>query len=181
MVDCNAWGTGGAFHGDVYSEGATSDAPDDAVETAYSEGLGFSVPQDLTVAAESDSRVLYVAEVAALPKAAVIVHDGEGSEGAGGDGWYVESWAACDIVELPADFVEQLGYEVWTDSEGEVVPTRLLEVFRGAEHCDWQDMTFLSLGRWDEQPNVRAQSRLVPARVLRRALPGAHYVARGRR
>ena len=45
--------------------------------------------------------------------------------------------------------MEEHGYEVWTDSDGRVVPTRLLEVFHGAEHCDWQDMTFLSLGGWD--------------------------------
>ena len=151
VVDCNAWGAGGAFHGDVYSEGATSDNPAEAVKTAYSEGLFLSLPADLAVAARSEDRVLYVAEVAGAAKAAVIVHDGDGSEGAGGDGWYAESWAGCDIVELPADFVEELGYEVWTDADGQVVPTRRLEVFRGAEHCDWQDMTFLSLGRWDDQ------------------------------
>jgi hypothetical protein len=146
VVDCNVWGTGGAFGGDVYSEGATSDAPAEAVETAYGEGLALSVPRDLAVAAESDDRVLYVAEAAGLPKAAVIVHEGEGTAGAGGDGWYVESWAVCDVVELPAAFVEERGYEVWTDAEGRVVPTRRLAVFRGAEHCGWQRMTFLSLG-----------------------------------
>ena len=150
VVDCDAWGTGSAFRGDVYSEGATSDSPPEAVKTAYSEGL-WSMPRDLAVATESDDRVLYVAEVAGRPKAALIVHDGQGSEGAGGDGWYAESWAVCDLVELPADFVEELGYEVWTDADGQIVPTRRLEVFRGAEHCDWQDMTFLSLGRWDDQ------------------------------
>lgn len=150
VVDCNAWGSGGAFHGDVYSEGATSDDPAKAVKTAFSEGLFLSMPRDLAVAAESDDRVLYVAEVAGLPKAALIVHDGEGTEGTGGDGWYLESWAVCDVVELPADFVEDLGYEVWTDAGGQVVPTRRLEVFRGAEHCDWEAMTFLSLGRWDD-------------------------------
>ncbi len=168
VVDCTSWGSGGAFHGDVYMEGATSDSPAGAVDTAYSEGLGFTVPRGLAVAAESDDRVLFTADVAGLPKAAVIVHDGEGAEGTGGDGWYVESWAVCDVVELPADFVEELGYEVWTDEEGQIVPTRRLEVFRGSEHCDWQDMTFLSLGRWDEQ---------VPA-FVRKPDPGLRdYVA----
>lgn len=86
VVECHAWGTGGAFHGDVYSEGATSDAPAKAVKTAFSEGLFLSMPRDLAVAAKSDDRVLYIAEVAGVPKAALILHDGEGSEGAGGDG-----------------------------------------------------------------------------------------------
>ena len=149
VVDCDAWGTGGAFGG-VYSEGATSDSPAGAVKTAYSEGL-WSMPRDLAVAAVSDDRVLYVAEAADRPKASLIVPDGQGAEGAGGDGWYAESWAVCDLVELPADFVEELGYQVWTDAKGQSVPTRRLEVFRGPEHCDWQDMTFLSLGRWDDQ------------------------------
>jgi hypothetical protein len=164
VVDCDAWGTGGAFHGQVYSEGATADDPAAALRTAYSEGLWLSMPRDVAVAAESDDRVLYVVEVAGRPKAAVVVHEGEGSEGAGGDGWYLESWAVCDVVELPSDFVEDLGYEVWTDTDGRVVPTSRLEVFHGSEHCDWQDMTFLSLGRWDDkvptfvrhpEPNLR--------------------------
>ena len=151
VVDCNSWGDGGAFRGDVYSEGATSDTPASAVRTAHSEGRWWTLPKDWAVAAESDDRVLYVAEVSGRPKAAMVVHDGRGTEGAGGDGWYVESWARCDIVELPADFVEALGYEVWTNADGEVVPTRQLEVFYGAKHCGWQDMTFLNLGEWDEQ------------------------------
>ncbi|QLQ11539.1 MAG: hypothetical protein HZY75_15645 [Nocardioidaceae bacterium] len=150
VVDCDAWGTGGGFRGGEYSEGATSDSPAEAVQTAYSEGL-WLMPPELTIAAESEDRVLYVTEVAGRPKAALIVYDGQGSQGAGGDGWYAESWAVCDLVELPADFVEDLGYEVWTDVDGQIVPTQRLEVFRGAEHCDWQDMTFLSLGRWDDQ------------------------------
>lgn len=149
VVDCDSWGTGSASRGDVYSEGATSDSSARAVKTAYSEGL-WSMPRDLTVAAESDDRVLYVAEVAGRPKAALIVHDGHGTEGAGGDGWYAESWAVCDLVELPADFVEELGHEIWTDAEGQIAPTRRLEVLRGPEHCDWHDMTFLSLGREDD-------------------------------
>lgn len=57
----------------------------------------------------------------------------------------------CDIVELPEDVAEEFGYEVWTDVDGRIVPTRQLEVVRGPEHCSWQDMTFLSLGRWGEQ------------------------------
>lgn len=68
------------------------------------------------------------------PKAALVVRDGPGSEGAGGDGWYVESWAVCDVVELP-DVARELGCEVWTDARGEPVPTRVLAVTRGPEHC----------------------------------------------
>jgi hypothetical protein len=152
VVDCDAWGTGQAFHGEEYAEGATADTPAKAVRYAFSEGLFFSMPRDLKVSAETDDRVLYVAEVDGLPKAALIVHDGEGTEGAGGDGWYAESWAVCDVVELPQDFVEERGYEVWTDVDGRAVPTTELSVMSGPEHCGWEDMTFLSLGRTDQEP-----------------------------
>ncbi|MDN4175509.1 hypothetical protein QWY28_21275 [Nocardioides sp. SOB77] len=145
VVDCDTWGTGSAFEGGVYAEGATADDPEGAVRTAFSEGLWLSLPSDLARAAITDDRVLWVAEVEGRVKAAVVVHDGEGSAGAGGDGWYVESWARCDVVELPADFVEGLGHEVWTDVDGRLVPTTELEVHAGPEHCDWQDMTFLRL------------------------------------
>ncbi|HEY1119577.1 MAG TPA: hypothetical protein VGE43_17825 [Acidimicrobiales bacterium] len=155
VVDCDAWGTGQAFHGEEYAEGATADTPAKAVRYAFSEGLFFSMPRDLKVSAETDDRVLYVAEVDGLPKAALIVHDGEGTEGAGGDGWYAESWAVCDVVELPQDFVEERGYEVWTDADGRAVPTTELEAVRGPEHCDWQDMTFLTLRRAEEPTFVR--------------------------
>ena len=124
--------------------------PGGGAAEAAGEGLVLSVPGDLARAAASGDRVLYVAEVDGRPKAAAVVHDGPASEGAGGDGWYVESWAVCDVVELPAEFVAERGYEVWTDPAGRIVPTRRLEVFRGAEHCDWQDMTFLRLGRWHD-------------------------------
>lgn len=155
VVDCDAWGTGQAFQGEEYAEGATADDPEQAVRYAFSEGLFLSMPQELKVAAETADRVLYVAEVDGLPKAALIVHDGAGSEGAGGDGWYAESWAVCDAVELPGDFVEQSGYEVWTDADGRSVPTTELEVVRGPEHCDWQDMTFLTLRRGEDSTFVR--------------------------
>ena len=150
VVDCDTFGAGSAFRGEVYREGATAGSPDEALDHAYSEGLLLSLPKDLAVSVVQDDRVLYVAEVEGEPKVAVVVHDGAGSEGAGGDGWHLESWAACDVVELPSDFVHQLGYEVWTDDQGTPVPTRELEVFHGAEHCGWQDMVFLNLGRWDE-------------------------------
>ncbi|WP_127481323.1 hypothetical protein [Nocardioides pantholopis] len=152
VVDCEAWGTGSSFRGDVYVEGATADTAAGAARTAASEGLWPLEAGDVVRAAESEDRVLYVVEVAGVPKAALIVRDGLGAEGTGGNGWYAESWATCDIVELPADIVERLGREVWTDAGGRIVPTRRLQVFRGAEHCGWQHLTLVSLGRYPEGP-----------------------------
>ena len=37
---------------------------------------------------------------------------------------------------------------MWHDAAtGEPVPTTEVEAWRGPEHCDWQSMVFLSLGR----------------------------------
>lgn len=40
---------------------------------------------------------------------------------------------------------------MWTDTDGLAVPTTKLTVMSGPEHCGWEDMTFLSLGRTDRE------------------------------
>ena len=64
---------------------------------------GFGgVQEGPRVAKQEDHRVLHVLEVEGVVKQAVIVHDGPTTEGAGGPGWYVKSWARCDYSGLPA-------------------------------------------------------------------------------
>lgn len=97
----------------------------------------------LREARRETDRVLYVYEVGGRVRQAVIVHRGPAI---GGDvGWHAESWARCDWAELPPALADALGIEVWTDRSGRRVPTSRLSSSRGPEHCDWQDMTFLSL------------------------------------
>ncbi|WP_182524479.1 hypothetical protein [Nocardioides dongkuii] len=148
VVRCDTWGDGGFEDAEVYAEGATSGSPAGALETAASEHVPgtFQFQDGLTVAARTDDRVLYVLEVDGVAKQALVVHDGEGTEGAGGDGWYLESWAQCDPAELPREHTDAIGLEVWTDGEGRPVPTTELSAWRGPEHCDWQSMTFLRFG-----------------------------------
>lgn len=146
VVDCNAWGNGGFSDAEVYGEGATGDSPEQALEVARSEGIFGGVQEGLRVAKREEGRVLYVLEVESVVKQAVIVRDGPATEGAGGPGWYVESWARCDYSEFPRSFTESLGLQIWTDSDGRPVPTTTIESWRGPEHCDWQSMTFLHLG-----------------------------------
>ena len=129
----------------VYSEGATADSPQEALSVARSE-RGFDGVQDgLKVAAQTDDRVLYVVEVDGVVKQAVIVHDGPATEGAGGPGWYVESWARCDLAELPRSYTDSIGVQLWTDAAGATAPSRKVLSYVGPEHCDWQSMTFLEL------------------------------------
>jgi hypothetical protein len=145
FVECRTWGSGGFFRGEVYTEGATAKSAEKAVENGSSERLFGGGSDGLAEAVREDDRVLFVVEVAGVPKQAVIVHDGPAAEGTGGDGWYVESWAHCDYSELSESFTEAIGFQVWYDEAGTPVPTTELEVWRGSEHCDWQSMTFAYL------------------------------------
>ncbi len=147
VVDCTAWGSGGLSGKVVYSGGATAGSPSEALEVAVSEGGFRGVQEGLVVAKEEGDRVLYVLVVSGKIKQAVIVRDGPATEGAGGPGWYVESWAHCDYSELPRPFTNSIGLQTWTDAEGETAPTTAIQSWTGPEHCNWQSMTLLRLGR----------------------------------
>ena len=149
VVDCDTWGAGGSSGDGTYDEGATADSPAEALEVARSERLYGGVQHGLLVAKQEEDRVLYVVEVGGVVKGAVIVHDGPATEGAGGDGWYVESWATCDYSELPRSFTDSIGLQIWTDTAGRPMPTATIQAWLGPEHCDWQSMTFLQIGGAD--------------------------------
>src|SRR3954468_18940603 len=146
IVDCTTWGSGGYNGKRVYDGGATADSPDRALEVARGEGGFGGVQQGLHEAEKADDRVLYIVEVEGVVKQAVVVHEGPATDGAGGRGWYVESWAHCDYSELPRAFTESIGLQVWTDADGTGAPTSSIASWAGPEHCDWQSMTFLHLG-----------------------------------
>lgn len=146
VVECAAWGDGGSMDGQVYGEGATAGSAEESLEVASSEGGFGGVQRGLLVAKREQDRVLYVLTVGGAVKQAVIVHNGPATEGAGGPGWYVESWAHCDYSELPRSFTDGLGLQIWTDADGRPLPTTTIESWEGPEHCDWQSMTFLHLG-----------------------------------
>jgi hypothetical protein len=160
-VDCRKGATAGGFErADVYAEGATSDSVQDALETAYSEGMFLEIPSvDLSVAkTEADRELLTYADDTGAVKVAVVFHDGPGSEGAGGDGWYRESWARCDFSEFPAQVAESYyGYQIWTGAGGAPALTTHIVSFPGSDHCDWQDTTFLSLGEDSRQEAMYAE------------------------
>ena len=158
VVECDAWGSGGFNDAEVYEEGATADSAEQALEVARSERLFGGAQDGLSVSKEEDDRVLYVLQVQGVVKQAVILHDGPATEGAGGPGWYVESWAHCDFSEFPRSFTDSIGLGVWTNSSGRPVATTTIESWRGPEHCNWQSMTFLYLGKAvyvrDPQPDL---------------------------
>jgi hypothetical protein len=150
---------GGFERGEVYAGGATSDSVPEALQTARSEGMFLELPDlDLEVARTEDDRVLLTYTSDDAVRAALIFRDGPASEGAGGDGWYRESWARCDLSEFPEHVAESFfGYQVWTGPDGQPALTSDVVSFPGAEHCDWQTITFLALGegRRDERMYVQ--------------------------
>ncbi len=148
VVECDHGPTaGGSESGGVYAEGATSDTVEQALETARSEGMFLEMPEvELEVAKSEDDRVLLTYSSDGAVKAALIFHDGPATEGAGGDGWYRESWARCDFSEFPDDVAQTyFGYEIWTGPDGVPALTTDIVSYPGPEHCDWQSMTFLTL------------------------------------
>jgi hypothetical protein len=107
----------------------------------------MTVPDTGYVVERDDGdRVLLSYDVAGLTKVAVVAADGI-EDWDGDTGWGVESWATCDQSELPDDVVEPT--QVWTDDAGVRVPTSEVVSWPGPEHCDWQDLTFLTLGDGD--------------------------------
>lgn len=144
VVHCRTWGDGGFRDAAVYAAGATADSPQQALATAQSETIFGGAQEGLLVAKQTQDRVLYVLQVGGVVKQAVIVHDGPATEGAGGAGWHVESWAQCDYSELPRWFTDSIGLQIWTDADGRPAPTSTIQGWTGPEHCDWQSMTFLT-------------------------------------
>lgn len=147
IVQCETWGSGGFNDAVPYAAGATGDSPERALANGISEWIFNGVQDGLQLAKTEQDRVLYDVEVDGVIKQAVIVHDGPATEGAGGPGWYVESWAVCDASELPRAYTDSIGLQIWTAAAGHPVATTKIAAWRGPEHCDWQSMTFLELGK----------------------------------
>ncbi len=134
---------GGADYGDGLEsvQGTATDAFGDWLRA---EGVGLP-DRDYHLERQDDGRALLSFDVAQRTKVAVIVADGV-HDFAGHEGWGVESWAQCDPAELPEQYDQALGIEVWEDDSGHRVPVSRVRSFRGPEHCDWQDITFLYVG-----------------------------------
>jgi hypothetical protein len=158
-IDCVNPPTGSNRTEDVYSQGATSDTPRGAVDTAYSEGLFLEMPRvDLAVAATEEDRQMLTYESSGRVLLALVVHNGPAASGTGGDGWYVETVARCDFAEFPAAdrvIAGMVDYGIWTDEDGVPVPVTKVYSSPGPAHCSWESMTFLIL---DEGTGRRSRS-----------------------
>ncbi|KOU61764.1 lipoprotein [Streptomyces sp. MMG1533] len=92
---------------------------------------------------EEDDRALFSFDVLGRTKVAVVV----AKEQKDRPGWGPETNASCDPAELPARFTDTMEIEIWTDKAGKRIPTTTLSSHFGPEHCDWQSVHFLYMGR----------------------------------
>ncbi len=144
VVDCDTSPVGYA-EPDPY-ENSVSRSPTPALKRGLREpNRGAS--SGLREARREADRVLYTYEVDRRVEQAMRVHRGTAIGGKAG--WYVESWARCDWAELPPELADNLGLEVWTDASGRRAPTSRVASSRGPEHCNWEDVTFLSIDEGD--------------------------------
>ena len=137
-------GSGGGFAN--HGSGSAQDDAREALES-FQDDVGFlGVPPDgFVVERVEGDRVLFSYDVAERTKVAYIAADGM-RDASGEVGWGVETWASCDPAEFPSAVTEELGIRVWHDQAGARVPVATVTHHPGAEHCDWQHITFLSMG-----------------------------------
>jgi hypothetical protein len=138
-------------------DGGSGDYVDSGLESVQSDARAaldnyqdeaglLAVPRDgFVVERVDDGRVLFSFDVGEQTKVAYIAADGI-RDFDDDVGWGIESWASCDPAEFPEAVLEELGLRVWHDPHGDPVPVSTITHYPGPEHCDWQDITFLSMG-----------------------------------
>ncbi len=112
------------------------------------------------------SRALFSYDVNGRTKIAVLAADNL-EDVNGHIGWMMESWAKCDPAELPAEITDALGIGIWQNASGHREPATKIHSFQGAEHCDWQDITFLEVGPGNEPVRYVRDVSQVLANYLR--------------
>ena len=110
-------------------------------------GLSFSTPAGgYAVERKENGRVLFSYDVKGRTKVSMVAADGV-RDWNHDEGWGLRAWAQCDPSELPSAVSDDLNIGVWEDDSGRRVPVTRIQSFQGAEHCSWEDITFLLVGR----------------------------------
>lgn len=146
--------------GGDYADGgleSVQDSPEEALENWLEEEPLLAMPEEgYRIEREDPDRVLLSYDREGRTRAAVIVADGI-RDWRDHTGWGVESWAACDPVELPGEILDALGVELWQDAEGEVVPVARVRSYD--DWCDVSGVTVVQVGpewrrdqRWYRDP-----------------------------
>lgn len=129
-----------------YDSGLESvqDSAEAAVKNLFKEeGLSSTLPDEgYRVERKDGGRVLFSYDVTKRTRIAFIASDSI-EDYKHHTGWGVEAWAQCDPAEFPETVTKALGIDIWHDALGARVPVSRVQSFKGAAHCDWQDITFL--------------------------------------
>ena len=131
-----------------YDSGLASvqDSAEAALKNLFEEDFIGELPETgYRIERVDGGRVLFSYDVRDRTRIAFVAYDGI-RDFNDDEGWGIEAWAECDPSELPARVTDDLGLGVWEDLSGRRVPVTDVQSFRGSEHCDWQDVTFLWLG-----------------------------------
>lgn len=114
-----------------------ADSPAGALQ-AYAEHEFGAVPTSGFEQVRMDGeRALYVYDVDGETKAAVVVATHVPGS------WTMEAVASCDPAEFAPSADAELDNKIWTNRDGNRVPTRELADFRGHSHCGTQSATLL--------------------------------------
>lgn len=120
--------------------------PDAAIAAMADSGLVAPPADEFVAVAQDEGRVVFSYEASGKPRFAVVVADSEQVMALDtADRWAVEVFASCDPAEFDPSVDGRFGYEIWVDADGERVPTSVLAVVNGPEHCDWESVTFLNV------------------------------------
>ncbi len=139
---------GAVATGGLYEEGLDDrfSSPSEALQAFLEAGIGPVPHQGYRVEVERATRALLSYDVDGRTHAAVVVVKDETPR----DPellWGVETFAACDPAEFAPSADDDFPFRVWSNRDGQRVPTTEISSSFGAEHCGWQTVTFLSLGR----------------------------------
>lgn len=139
-----------------YDSGLASvqDSAEAALKNYFSEEILQLPRSGYRVERSEDGRVLFSYDVDGQSKITFIAADSI-RDFNHDRGWGVETWAECDPSELPANVTDELGIQVWQDAHGSRVPVTKIVSFKGAEHCDWQGITFLEIDNNGDHQYVR--------------------------
>jgi hypothetical protein len=139
VLDCN-----GAVHmsggTEVWSEGDGGESPEEGLASFFEIEQPTLPRSGYHAERLADDRVLFSYDVDGETKVAVIVT----SDRPRRPGWGPATFAACDPAELPASFADGLGIEIWTDRDGNRVPTTKVHSGVGPAHCSWETSHYVS-------------------------------------
>lgn len=147
VVRCTSTVLGGYSAPDEHRE-VVSSSPTDDLERALSYGGGGVVVSTLLQVRADGPRQLWTYDVDGLPKLALVFLQGTARDQR--VGWWIETWARCDIAEFPDAIARARGVQVWVDGSGRRLPTTTISSSAGPQHCDWESMTLLFLGAGDD-------------------------------